>query len=53
MLMPSLSTLKPPALEIGVLAAQHVLQSLGVLPSQDEVQRLNLLTCEVVERESC
>lgn len=53
MLMPSLSTLKPPALEIGVLAAQRVLQSLGVLPSQDEVQRLNLLTCEVVERESC
>jgi LacI family gluconate utilization system Gnt-I transcriptional repressor len=51
MLLPSLSTIKPPALEIGVLAATRVLESLGVLPS-DEVQRLNLLQCQVIERES-
>ncbi len=51
MLLPSLSTIKPPALEIGVLAATRVLESLGVLPS-DEVQRLNLLQCTVIERES-
>ncbi len=51
MLLPSLSTIKPPALEIGVLAATRVLESLGVLPT-DEVQRLNLLTCQLIERES-
>lgn len=51
MLLPSLSTIKPPALEIGVLAATRVLESLGVLPS-DKVQRLNLLRCQVIERES-
>ncbi|WP_460122871.1 LacI family DNA-binding transcriptional regulator [Pseudomonas sp. H3_G09] len=51
MLLPSLSTIKPPALEIGVLAATRVLESLGVLPS-DAVQRLNLLRCRVIERES-
>jgi len=51
MLLPSLSTIKPPALEIGVLAATRVLESLGVLPA-DEVQRLNLLTCQLIERES-
>ncbi|MDR7053806.1 DNA-binding LacI/PurR family transcriptional regulator [Pseudomonas koreensis] len=49
--MPSLSTIKPPSLEIGVLAATRMLESLGVLPS-DEVQRLNLLRCQVIERES-
>jgi LacI family gluconate utilization system Gnt-I transcriptional repressor len=53
MLMPSLSTLKPPALEIGVLAATRVLESLGVLAIEGEVQRLNLLGCAVIERESC
>lgn len=51
MLLPSLSTIKPPALEIGVLAATRVLESLGVLPG-NEVQRLNLLQCQVIERES-
>jgi len=34
-----------------VLAATRVLESLGVLPS-DEVQRLNLLRCQVIELES-
>ena len=51
MLLPSLSTIKPPALEIGVLAATRVLESLGVL-SSDDVQRLNLLQCQLIERES-
>ncbi|WP_166221367.1 LacI family DNA-binding transcriptional regulator [Pseudomonas atagonensis] len=51
MLLPSLSTIKPPALEIGVLAATRVLESLGVLPTE-EVQRLNQLQCQVIERES-
>ncbi|MFS2158230.1 LacI family DNA-binding transcriptional regulator [Pseudomonas sp. Pseusp122] len=52
MLMPSLTTIKPPALEIGVLAAQRVLESLGVLVPEDEIQRLNLLDCHLIERES-
>ena len=53
MLMPSLSTLKPPKQEIGVLAATPVLESLGVQGFEGEVQRLNLLECEVIEREGC
>lgn len=52
MLLPSLSTIKPPALEIGVLAATRVLESLEVLAVDDEVQRLNLLDCRLIERES-
>lgn len=50
MLMPSLTTLQPPALDIGVLAATRILQGLGVL--EGEPQRLNLLECRLVERES-
>jgi LacI family gluconate utilization system Gnt-I transcriptional repressor len=52
MLLPSLTTIKPPALEIGVLAARRVLESLGVLPVDGEIQRLNLLECQLIERES-
>ena len=52
MLMPSLTTIKPPALAIGVLAAQRVLESLGVLEPEGEIQRLNLLDCHLIERES-
>lgn len=52
MLLPSLTTIKPPALEIGVLAARRVLESLGVLPVEGEIQRLNLLGCSLIERES-
>jgi len=52
MLLPSLSTIKPPALEIGVLAAERVLQSLGVMACEGEPQRLNLLVCKLVVRES-
>ena len=32
--------------------ATRVLESLGVLPLEDEVQRLNLLDCRLIERES-
>lgn len=52
MLLPSLSTIKPPAREIGEIAALRVLQSIGVLPLEGEVERLNLLGCRVLERES-
>ncbi|WP_295472772.1 LacI family DNA-binding transcriptional regulator [uncultured Pseudomonas sp.] len=53
MLLPSLSTIKPPALEIGVLAAQRVLQSLEMLPlDEDGIRHLNRLDCRVIERES-
>lgn len=50
MLMPGLTTLKPPALQMGVLAATRVLQQLGVL--EGEAEHLNLLACQVIERES-
>lgn len=40
------------ALQIGVLAATRVLESLGVLSIKGEVQRLNLLDCRLIERES-
>lgn len=52
MLLPSLSTIKPPALEIGVLAATRVLEALGRLPVAEDVSRLNLLACRLIERES-
>ncbi|MFV3333053.1 LacI family DNA-binding transcriptional regulator [Pseudomonas sp. NY15437] len=52
MLLPSLSTIKPPAREIGEIAALRVLQSIGVLPLEGAVERLNLLGCRVLERES-
>lgn len=53
MLLPSLTTLKPPAREIGEIAAQRVLQAIGAQPAEGAVERLNLLQCRVVERESC
>ncbi|CAD5109506.1 LacI family DNA-binding transcriptional regulator [Zestomonas carbonaria] len=52
MLLPSLTTIKPPALEIGELAARRILETLGVLPAGGEPQRLNLLDCRLIERES-
>ncbi|MGC4009538.1 MAG: LacI family DNA-binding transcriptional regulator [Pseudomonas sp.] len=52
MLLPSLSTIKPPAREIGEIAALRVLQSIGVAPLEGTVERLNLLSCRVLERES-
>lgn len=52
MLLPSLTTLRPPSREIGEVAALRVLQHLGVVACEGEVQRLNLLACELVARES-
>ncbi|MFN3766910.1 MAG: LacI family DNA-binding transcriptional regulator [Ectopseudomonas guguanensis] len=51
MLLPSLTTIKPPALEIGEIAALRVLQRLGAI-DEKPVERLNLLTCRLIERES-
>lgn len=51
MLLPSLTTIKPPARQIGEVAALRVLQRLGVI-SADAFESLNLLECELVERES-
>ncbi len=50
MLMPGLTTVKPPALQMGVLAAERVLQQLGVI--EGEAKPLNLLECLVIGRES-
>ncbi|MFZ6732707.1 LacI family DNA-binding transcriptional regulator [Undibacterium sp. Ji42W] len=52
MLLPSLTTIRPPAKEIGEIAALRILQSLGEVAASDKVQRLNLLQCEMLERES-
>lgn len=52
MLLPSLTTIRPPALAIGECAATRVLEALGVLPVEGEVQRLNRLDCQVMARES-
>ncbi|MBB4864935.1 LacI family gluconate utilization system Gnt-I transcriptional repressor [Pseudomonas nitritireducens] len=52
MLLPSLTTIKPPAREIGEIAALRVLQAIGVAPLEGAVERLNLLSCRVLERES-
>ncbi|MCE1114478.1 LacI family DNA-binding transcriptional regulator [Pseudomonas sp. NMI795_08] len=52
MLLPSLTTLRPPSRQIGEVAALRVLEHLGVLEHDGEVQRLNLLHCELIARES-
>lgn len=52
MLLPSLTTIQPPAREIGEIAALRLLQSLGALESDSELQRLNLLDCRLIARES-
>lgn len=52
MLLPSLTTIKPPARQIGEVAARRVLQALGVIEGDEPLQQLNLLECELVERES-
>ncbi|MGE8499785.1 MAG: LacI family DNA-binding transcriptional regulator [Pseudomonas sp.] len=52
MLMPSLTTIKPPALEMGEIAALRVLQRLGVLEQGADAERLNRLDCRLIERES-
>lgn len=47
-LLPSLSTIRPPAREIGEIAAAHVL----TLVAGQQPQRLTALACEVIARES-
>ncbi len=52
LLLPSLTTIRPPGREIGEIAALRVLEQLGVLPASGQDTRLNLLACELIERES-
>lgn len=52
LLMPSLTTIRPPAREIGIVAALRILEALGEVPAPDQAMRLNLLECELIERES-
>lgn len=52
LLLPSLTTIRPPGREIGEIAALRILEQLGVLPASGQDTRLNLLACELIERES-
>ncbi|GGY23277.1 LacI family DNA-binding transcriptional regulator [Pseudoduganella albidiflava] len=52
LLLPSLTTIRPPGREIGEIAAQRILQALGELPAEPKPARLNLLECALIERES-
>lgn len=55
LLLPSLTTIRPPAREIGEIAALRILEQLGVLPAPGDATgdpRLNLLACELIARES-
>ncbi|MDH4608572.1 LacI family DNA-binding transcriptional regulator [Pseudomonas sp. BN102] len=52
MLLPSLTTIKPPSREIGEVAAMRLLETFGALPVEGEPMRLNLLDCQVIARES-
>jgi len=57
MLLPSLTTIRPPAREMGEIAALRILEALGEIapPQTDETpgaRRLNLLACQLIERES-
>jgi LacI family gluconate utilization system Gnt-I transcriptional repressor len=52
LLLPSLTTIRPPGREIGEIAALRILEQLGVLPASAQDSRLNLLACELIERES-
>ncbi|TBV08229.1 LacI family DNA-binding transcriptional regulator [Phytopseudomonas dryadis] len=51
MLMPSLTTIRPPALQIGELAATRILQALGVSTMADSSPP-GPLDCQLIERES-
>ncbi|MET0266794.1 MAG: LacI family DNA-binding transcriptional regulator [Duganella sp.] len=52
LLLPSLTTIRPPGREIGEIAALRILEQLGVLPASAGDSRLNLLACELIARES-
>jgi LacI family gluconate utilization system Gnt-I transcriptional repressor len=49
MLLPSLTSIRPPSREIGEVAALCVLEALGVVQAQGGVDRLQ---CRLIERES-
>ena len=54
LLLPSLTTIRPPAREIGEIAALRILEALGVVTSDGKHAnaRLNRLACDVIARES-
>lgn len=52
LLLPSLTTIRPPGREIGEIAALRILEQLGVLPASGQDLHLNLLACELIARES-
>jgi LacI family gluconate utilization system Gnt-I transcriptional repressor len=52
LLLPSLTTIRPPAQAIGELAARRILEALGEIEPEEESTRLNLLGCELLARES-
>jgi len=52
LLLPSLTTIRPPAQEIGELAARRILEALGEIEPEGQSVRLNLLGCELLARES-
>ncbi|WP_437882052.1 LacI family DNA-binding transcriptional regulator [Pseudomonas sp. LRF_L74] len=52
MLLPSLTTIRPPALQIGQQAATSILQALGVIEPPGEPPAPSPLQCHIMERES-
>lgn len=52
LLLPSLTTIRPPAQAIGELAARRILEALGEIEPEEASPRLNLLGCELLARES-
>jgi LacI family gluconate utilization system Gnt-I transcriptional repressor len=52
LLLPSLTTIRPPGQEIGELAARRILEALGEIEPEGASPRLNLLGCELLARES-
>ncbi len=52
LLLPSLTTVRPPGREIGEIAARRILQALGEIDAEPRGGRLNLLHCELIARES-
>lgn len=51
-LYPSLTTIRPPAKEIGEVAANCILELIGELPTPEESQKDFQLECVIIERES-
>lgn len=51
-LYPSLTSIRPPATEIGAVAARRILELVGVLPAPENSPTHFHLQCELIERES-